>query len=100
MIKCNNKVASTTEPPTRFMLPTILAAPLGDGGGGGFSEELEPDGGGGDDEVGVVEGLPAGVLASLTSTWSFIPPEQWPGVGHMKYTVPVFDSSMVAVVPA
>lgn len=87
------------------MLSAMLAAPLGDGvfvvdGGEAVPGEVEPEGGGGvDDEVGVVGGLPLGVLASVTSTCSFIPPEQWPGVGQMKYSVPDFERSMVTVVP-
>ena len=81
------------------MLSAMLAAPLEDGGEA-VPGVLEPEGGGGDDdEVGVVVGLPLGVLASVTLTSSFIPPEQWPGVGQMKYCVPAFERSMVTVVP-
>lgn len=46
---------------------------------------------GGDGVVGEV----LGVVAAVTVTASFIPPLQWPAVGHMKYIEPAVGRGTV-----
>jgi len=88
-----NIIADTKKDPTKRPMPLeTVTAPLGFGG---EVVLVDPDSEGGEGEGfdGVVGGVPLGVvggvpLAAATLICSFMPPAQWPEMGHKKYLLP------------